>query len=69
MTKSKSWLDKLPADVRHGLVLIGGAVLAWLGTITTTLPQPLPEIAAVILAVLALRYTKITKQYGVGKDS
>lgn len=68
MVKAKSWLDKLPADIRHGLILASGGVLAWLGTVVTNLPQPLPEVGAVFLSILALRYTGLTKQYGVGSE-
>ena len=69
MTKAKSWLDKLPADVRHGLILVGSALITWAGATAASLPQPLPEISGVVLSVLALRYTNLTKQYGVGQDS
>ena len=65
--KAKSWLDKLPAELRHGLILTAGALLTWAGTAVTSLPSPLPEIGGVLISLAVLYYTGITKQYGVGK--
>ena len=67
MTKTKTtWFDKLPPQVRHSLLVTAGVLVTWAGSNVTALPTPLPEIGGLVLTMVALYVTKITKQYGVG---
>jgi len=67
-TTRKTWLDKLPAPVRHMLIMSAGILLAWASTQITFLPAPLPELLGLVLGMSTLYLTKITKQYGLGKE-
>lgn len=73
-------LDKLPAPVRH-LLIVAGAVFAgsiasaviaaggvlgvdWIHTLTSAVDEAALSVAS---AAAALWFTPLTKQYGVGK--
>lgn len=62
-----TWLDRLPAVVRHALIMSAGILLSWGSAKVTVLPAPLPELAALIIGMGTLYVTKLTKQYGIGK--
>jgi hypothetical protein len=62
-------LDKVPASVRHALILLIGAGLSW---VSANLPdwhlqQPYPNLIGAAVAMLLLIVTPLTSQYGVGK--
>lgn len=74
MDKTKAILDRLPAPVRHALLLFIGSILTWAGTAITNLQVAdnpiltgiLVSAGTSLLATAVLWFTKLTKQYGVG---
>lgn len=62
-------LDKVPAPLRHAIIVFAGAVLTYLTSQAdkTDLGIYTP-IAATVLTVAGLYLSKITKQYGVGSN-
>lgn len=63
-------LDKLPAPVRHAIIGLASALLAWAATSIQSLNIS-PELGVVLGTVLTIAttaLTPLTKQYGVGKD-
>lgn len=61
-------LDKVPAPLRHALIVSAGILLSYTTAQVTSLPAPLPELAGVVLAMAAMYLTKLTKQYGIGSN-
>lgn len=61
-------LDKVPAPLRHALIVSAGILLSYATSQVTSLPAPLPELAGVVLAMAAMYLTKLTKQYGIGSN-
>lgn len=61
-------LDRIPAPLRHIVLISAGILLAWATDEATALPAPLPELLGVILTMAGTYLTKITKQYGVGSN-
>jgi hypothetical protein len=61
-------LDKLPAEVRHSLIALAAALVAWATTTVPALdlPQPLPVLLGVVVTMAATYLTPLTKQYGIG---
>ncbi len=66
-------LDKLPAQLRHLIILVTPVALGWVTS--DFLPwfngrnPALAGLAAALVTALSLWLTPITKQYGVGSDS
>lgn len=75
--KTKTILDRLPAAVRHALLLFIGALLSWAATAVAGIEiADNPILTGVIvsagtslIATATLWFSKLTKQYGVGADS
>lgn len=64
-------LDKLPAPVRHAVIALASALLAWAATSIHSLHVS-PELGVIlgtIITIATTALTPLTKQYGVGKDS
>lgn len=61
-------LDRIPAPLRHIILISAGILLAWATDEATSLPAPLPELAGVFLTMAGTYLTSITKQYGVGSN-
>lgn len=61
-------LDKLSPQVRHALILLGGAVLTWASSKVMVIPVDVRPFASAILGILTLAWTPLTRQYGVGSD-
>ena len=65
-----SWFDKLPASVRHLVLLAFPAILGWVSS--TFIPSlagkgGVSAAVAAVLGYLVLYLTPLTKQYGVAK--
>jgi hypothetical protein len=61
-------LDKFSPQLRHALILLGGAVLTWASSKVTVIPVDVRPFASTVLAILTLAWTPLTRQYGVGSD-
>lgn len=61
-------LDKLSPQVRHALILLGGAVLTWASSKIDVIPADIRPFASAALAIITLAWTPITRQYGVGNN-
>jgi len=61
-------LDRLSPQVRHALILLGGAVLTWASSKIAVIPVDVRPFASAALAIITLAWTPITRQYGVGSD-
>lgn len=61
-------LDRLSPQVRHALILLGGAVLTWASAKVDVIPADVRPFASAALAIITLAWTPITRQYGVGSD-
>ena len=74
MNKAKSALDRLPAYVRHALLIFIGSMLTWAaaaaqGIVVTNNPAidaALSSAGVSVVLTATLWFTKLTKQYGVG---
>lgn len=68
------WLDKIPASVRHSLIVLLAAVLTTLSQVFAghqggddlTLSDVLWGLGAAVVTQLILVITPLTQQYGVG---
>lgn len=77
MNNAKAILDRLPAAVRHALLLFIGALLSWAATAVAGITiQDNPILTGVlvsagtsIVGTATLWFTKLTEQYGVGSSS
>lgn len=75
-TTAQGLLDRLPASVRHTLLVFIGSLLAWAAsTITNIQIADNPILTGVVVsagtsvvATITLWFTRATKQYGVGSD-
>ena len=67
----KSWLDKLPADVRHQILMLAASLLGWATTSIPALHLPglVGAVAGPLLTQATLYLTTLTRQYGRGKQS
>lgn len=71
----KPWLDRLPAAVRHALLLFVGSLLTWAATAVAGVEvADNPVMTGVIVSAgtslvgtATLWFTKLTKQYGSGQ--
>lgn len=69
-------MDRLPAAVRHGLIMFVAALLSWASAYAAGLQVPGNPIATgvfssagvSIVGTATLWFTKLTKQYGVGSE-
>lgn len=61
-------LDKLSPQVRHAVILFGGALLTWASSRITVIPEDVRPFASAVLAIVTLVWTPLTRQYGVGSD-
>lgn len=61
-------LDRLSPQIRHALILLGGAVLTWASSKISVIPVDVRPFASAALAIITLAWTPITRQYGVGSD-
>ena len=61
-------LDRLSPQVRHALILLGGAVLTWASSKIAVIPADVRPFASAALAIVTLAWTPITRQYGVGSN-
>ena len=59
-------LDSLSPQLRHAVILFGGAVLTWLSSKVNVIPVDVRPFASAVLAIVTLAWTPITRQYGVG---
>lgn len=62
---------RLPAPLRHGLVLLAAGLLAWLGTDVVPWLENQPGrgvLAASVLTALLSVFTPLVTSYGVGAD-
>lgn len=74
MDKTKAILDRLPAAVRHALLVFAGSLLAWAASAVTDIQiADNPVLTGVIVsagtsvvATATLWFSKLTRQYGVG---
>lgn len=72
----KGALDKLPAAVRHALLLFAGSLLAWAAAAAQGLvvsgnavtDAVISSAAVSVVGTATLWFTKLTKQYGVGAE-
>ena len=72
----KGVLDRLPAAVRHTLLMFVASVLAWAASAATefeiadnpVLTGVVVSAATSLVATATLWFTKLTKQYGVGSE-
>jgi len=62
-------LDKIPAEVRHILIMLLAAVLGWASdnVLNLGISPLLASLLGVVLGTLILYVTPLTRQYGVGK--
>jgi hypothetical protein len=62
-------LDRIPAEVRHILIMLGAALLGWASdnVLNLGLSPLLSSLAGVVVGTLILYVTPLTRQYGVGK--
>lgn len=76
MDKTKALLDRLPAAVRHAVLVFVGALLAWASTAVlniqidnnAVLTGVVTSAGTSAAATAVLWFTKLTKQYGLGAD-
>jgi hypothetical protein len=63
-------LDKIPAEVRHILIMLIAALLGWASdnVLNLGLSPLLASLAGVVVGTLLLYVTPLTRQYGVGKE-
>ena len=61
-------LDRLSPQVRHALILFGGAVLTWASAKVDVIPAVVRPFASAALAIVTLAWTPITRQYGFGSN-
>lgn len=63
-------LDKIPAEVRHILIMLIAALLGWASdnVLNLGLSPLLASLAGVVVGTLLLYITPLTRQYGVGKE-
>jgi len=61
-------LDRLSPQVRHALILLGGAVLTWAAGKVELIPADVRPFASAALAIITLAWTPLTRQYGVGSN-
>ena len=61
-------LDRLSPQVRHALILLGGAVLTWASAKVDVISADVRPFASAALAIVTLAWTPITRQYGVGSN-
>lgn len=72
----KGLLDKLPASVRHTLLMFVASLLAWAATAATefqiadnpVLTGVVVSAATSLVATATLWFTRLTKQYGIGSE-
>lgn len=72
----KGLLDRLPAAVRHTLLMFVASVLAWAASAATefqiadnpVLTGVVVSAVTSVIATATLWFTKLTKQYGVGAE-
>lgn len=76
MDNAKALLDRLPAAVRHALLLFVGALFSWAATAVAGITiEGNPILTGVVISAgtsligtAALWFSKLTKQYGVGVE-
>ena len=74
--KIKGLIDRMPAAVRHALLLFVGSLLAWAaaaaqGVVVTNnavTDAVISSAAVSAVGTATLWWTKLTKQYGVGAE-
>ena len=77
MIDVRPWLDRLPAAVRHALLMFVGSLLTWAATAVAGIQiadNPVAtgvivSAATSLVGTAALWYSKLTKQYGIGADA
>lgn len=65
-----SWFDRLPAIVRHLIILGAPVVLGWVSSDVIPALQDRPGAGtafAALLEAIVLVVTPLTRQYGVGR--
>jgi len=63
-------LDKIPAEVRHVVIMLIAALLGWAmdNVLNLGLNPLLSSLTGVVVGTLILYITPLTRQYGVGKE-
>lgn len=77
MNNAKALLDRLPAAVRHALLLFVGALLSWAATAVAgisidsnpILTGVLVSAGTSLVGTATLWFSKLTEQYGVGSSA
>jgi hypothetical protein len=62
-------LDRIPAPLRHAIIIFAGAVLTYVTAETTKTDLGIyTPVVATLVSMAGLYVTKLTKQYGIGAN-